>query len=107
MSNESIDPKVAAMADKIDAVLRGEVLEIAGYQHFVPALAICLGRYIAFEAGAANRSGTGLEIVCKIALVAAINEATKLYGPNEGGQNEGKHRRGRSQGRRTDQGRAR
>jgi hypothetical protein len=85
MSNESIDPKVAAMADKIDAVLRDECLTDRADQHFVPALAICLGRYIAFEAGAANRIGKGLEIVWNMARLAAINEATKLYGPNGAG----------------------
>jgi len=72
---------VAALADKIDEAIRAATHAEGGL--VVPAIAILLGRYVAYEAGAADRIGDGLNMVWSMMRMAAIEEACKLYAPKD------------------------
>jgi hypothetical protein len=50
----------------------------------VPALAVLVGRYVAYEAGNADQLKKGLEICWAMMRAAAIDEAVRLYGPKDG-----------------------
>jgi hypothetical protein len=64
------------MADKIDSAVR-----LAGAGPLVtPSLAVLLGRYVAYEAGSADRIDEGLAIMEALLSAAAKEEAKKLYG---------------------------
>jgi hypothetical protein len=84
----AIPAATAELADKLDNAMR-----LTGMEPLtVPALTVLIGRYIAYEAGAADRINEGLNIAWAMMRAAAIEEGTKLYGPlaaSDGADGEG------------------
>jgi hypothetical protein len=72
-------PEVSALAKQLDSVIRSVGNDEQGF--LVPALAICIGRYVAYEAGSSDpkRVKRGLEIVWTMMRQAAIIEAVTLH----------------------------
>jgi hypothetical protein len=72
---------VVEIADKLE-----HVIGLAGPSELlVPAVAVVLGRYVAYEAGRPDRIAIGLDIVWRMARAGAIVEAARLYGDDHAG----------------------
>jgi hypothetical protein len=77
---EPIPLEIDEVAEKIDIAIG-----LVGNQPLITAaLAVLLGRYVAYEGGSAERLPEGLQIAWAMMRSAAIDEAVKLYGPKDG-----------------------
>jgi hypothetical protein len=71
-----LPPELEAAIEKLDGLV-----SLSGQDRLTtPALAVLLGRYVAYEAGDAQRVQQGATMVCAILRGAAIDEAGRLYG---------------------------
>jgi hypothetical protein len=72
---------VVELAERLDAAIRDVARTELERALLVPALATCVARHVAYEAGDAARIPRGLQIAWSLMRLAAISEAAKLYGP--------------------------
>ena len=76
MNPDDLPPYLATMADNLDKAVRQAGLS---GRLLTSSLAVLLGRYVAYEAGSADRMDEGLDIMCALLRSGAKDAATKLY----------------------------
>lgn len=77
MQQHEISPELLEWAGRLDNLISNA--EVIPGPIVVPALAVLLGRYIAFEAGDFNRISEGVSMVQLMVGRAAIVEGTRIY----------------------------